>query len=821
MSKKENISNGVKYEAQKIEKKWQAIWNKIGINKTSEDNKKSKFYCLDMFPYPSGEGLHVGHMRGYTYSDVIARKRLMEGYNVLHPMGWDAFGLPAENYALKTGVHPRISTEKNISIIKEQLKNAGYLYDWQKEVNTSQPEYYKWTQWLFLQFYKKGLAYKKMALVNWCPSCQTVLANEQVKDGKCERCCSEITKKELNQWFLKITQYADRLIEDLDLVDWPEKVKIMQRNWIGRSYGVEFEMPILDEKGGQKEEVIRVYTTRVDTVFGMTYAVLSPEHPLVESLTAESRKKEVEEYIKQAKEKTEIERMSEEKEKTGVFTGAYALNPFNQKQVPVYIGDYVLAEYGTGAIMAVPAHDQRDYFFAEKHSLEIIEVIKSEDGRSTIENGAFEEDGVLIESEKFNGLSSERAQEEMTKWLEDKGIGFGTKKYKLRDWLISRQRYWGVPIPIIYCEHCGEIPVLESDLPLVLPEIEDFKPLGEKSPLAKAEKFVKTKCPKCGAEAKRETDTMDTFVDSAWYYLRYVDPKNSEEIFEKKKIKYWLPTDLYVGGIEHAVLHLLYARFFSKIMFDLGIIEFEEPFLKLFNQGMIYRNGEKMSKSKGNVVNPNEFFIKYGADTMRLYELFMSPPEQDAEWQDRGVIGVYRFLNKVWDLVSQQLATNNQRPNLEIEKLRHQTIKKVSEDIEKFKFNTMIACLMEYVNKLTTYNLQLTTHDLEILILLLAPLAPHLSEELWHQLKGLPEEKTIFEEKWPDYNPDLIIDETIELIIQINSKVRDKMEIKINISEEEVKKMVLEREKIKKWLENREIKKIIYINNRLINIVAN
>ncbi len=584
------------YNHKSIEKKWQKIWDKSGIGKTSEKSKAPKFYCLDMFPYPSAHGIHVGHMRGYTYSDVIARKRKMQGFNVLHPMGWDAFGLPAENFALKTGVHPKITTEESIGTIREQLKEAGYFYDWGREVKTSSKEYYRWTQWLFLQFYKKGLAYKKKALANWCPSCQTVLANEQVKEGKCERCGSKVIKKELSQWFLKITDYADRLIEGLDSIDWPERVKTMQKNWINRSYGTEFEMKVMHGEKSEREEKIRVYTTRIDTVFGMTYVILAPEHPMVFALTTNKQKEAVEKYIEETRKKSEIERLAEEKEKTGVFTGSFAVNPFNNQKVPIYIADYVLLDYGTGAVMAVPAHDARDYAFAEKYGLEMIESIKSVDGESDISEKAYEEEGILINSDRFTGLNSAKAKEDMTKWLEEEGFGFGTKKYKLRDWLISRQRYWGVPIHIIYCESCGEVPVDEAALPLILPDIKDFKPLGEKSPLAKVKEFSEVKCPKCGKRAKRETDTMDTFVDSSWYYLRYADPKNSKEIFDKKKIKQFLPVDLYIGGIEHAVLHLLYARFFAKVMFDLGLIDFEEPFLKLFNPAS--RNLTKASTSK-------------------------------------------------------------------------------------------------------------------------------------------------------------------------------------------------------------------------------
>ncbi|MFH1837894.1 MAG: leucine--tRNA ligase [Candidatus Kuenenbacteria bacterium] len=664
------------YDHQKIEKKWQKIWEKNQSNKTKNTFKKRKFYCLDMFPYPSGEGLHVGHMRGYSYSDAIARKKKMQGYNVLHPMGWDAFGLPAENFAIKHGVHPAESTKKNIENIKKQLKTAGFMYDWDREINSSSPEYYKWTQWLFLQLYKNGLAYRKEAPVNFCPSCKASLANEEVVDGKCERCGTLAIKKNLKQWFFKITKYADRLIDDLENLDWPEKVKTMQKNWINRSYGTEFFLEVFHgEKNTMKPEKIdkftcqwlgidpaeetvkiKVYTTRIDTVFGMTYVVLAPEHPLIPYLTTEKYKEDVEKYIEKIKDISEIERMSAEKEKTGVFTGSYAVNPLNGAKVPIWIADYVLLEYGTGAIMAVPSHDERDFAFAEKYDLEIIEVIKSEDGKSSIENGAFVEDGILIGSGEFDQLSSALAREKITQWLENQGLGYGTKKYKLRDWLISRQRYWGAPIPIIYCNQCGEIPLQEEDLPIKLPEnIQNFSPTSDgKSPLAGINEFVGTKCPNCGGYAERETDTISQWVCSSWYFTRYVDPKNLKEIFDKKKVNHWMPVDLYIGGVEHAILHLLYARFFTKIMFDLKLIEFSEPFIHLFNQGMIYYKGIKMSKSKGNVVNPDNFFEKYGADTMRIYELFMGPAEQDVEWNDQGVVGVYRFLQKIWKIVEKQ-----------------------------------------------------------------------------------------------------------------------------------------------------------------------
>jgi len=833
-----------KYNHEAIEEKWQKIWQEKGLHKTEDKGKGDKFYCLDMFPYPSGEGLHVGHMRGYTFSDVIARKKKMEKNNVLHPMGFDAFGLPAENYAIKNNISPQESTKNNIASFRRDLNRAGFMYDWDREIVTCNYDYYKWTQWLFVQLYKKGLAYRKQAPINWCTGCKASLADEEVVDGRCERCGSEVVKKMLTQWFFKITDYADRLLEDLDLLDWPERVKTMQKNWIGRSYGTEFSMevfyagkrklkaeatknisPDFIQTSSLEDSVkIKVFTTRIDTAFGITYVVLSPEHPLVPFLITPDQEKEVQDYIEKTRRLSEIERKNQEREKTGVFTGSYAVNPVNGSKVPIWIADYVLLEYGTGAIMAVPAHDKRDFDFAEKYGLDIVEVISPEDGQSTIEKGAFVEDGVLVNSGQFSGLSSERAREEITRWLEEQGISHGTKNYHLRDWLISRQRYWGAPIPIVYCEKCGEVVVPEDQLPVLLPEVEDYQPTGTgDSPLAGVEDFVNTVCPKCGGPAKRETDVISQWVCSSWYFTRYIDSKNDKEIFDKKKVKKWLPVDLYVGGIEHAILHLLYARFMTKFMFDIGLIEFEEPFLKLFNQGMIYYKGEKMSKSKGNVVGLEEFFKNYGADTMRVYELFVGPAEQDVEWNDRGVVGVYRFLEKVWDIVIKSQKTDSpdsDRENESIEKLCHITIKKVTEDCDNFKFNTAVSSLMEYVNKLreSFLNDSNISHTyVETLVNLLAPMAPHICEELWEKLGH---KESVFQEDWPEYNPDLVIEEKVELVVQVNGKVRDKVEIEINLSEEEVKKIVLGREKVKKYVEGKEIKKVVYVYGKLMNIVV-
>ena len=853
------------YNPQQIEKKWQRKWERIGIFRAPDKSKKPKFYCLDMFPYPSAEGLHVGHLRGYTFSDVISKKKMMEEYNVLHPMGFDAFGLPAENFAIKTGIHPAISTKKAIKNIKGQLISTGFGYDWQREINSSQPGYYKWTQWMFLQLYKAGLSYKKEAPVNFCPSCKTVLAREQVIDGKCERCDSLVEKKYLKQWFFKITDYAERLLNDLDYnppatrIDWPEKIKTMQRNWIGRSEGTEIKFSIFNS-----QFPINVFTTRVDTLFGCTYVVIAPEHPIISNLKPQiSNLEEVEKYVEEAKKKTEIERLAGDREKTGVeIKGITAINPVNDREVPIYVADYVLMEYGTGAIMAVPAHDQRDFIFAKKRELEMIEVIKPKTGNSPFPERAvdeskdssppfanarvFEEDGVLINSGIFNGLSSAEAREEITKYLGKRNFGKKTVYYKLRDWLISRQRYWGTPIPIIFCSKCGEVPVPEKDLPVVLPKIKDFKPTGKgESPLAKVEKFVKIKCPKCGKSARRETDTLDTFVCSSWYFLRYTDPKNKKEPFNKSRVKKWLPVDLYIGGAEHAVMHLLYARFFTKFFFDQKLIDieedkssslpslersaFDEPFLKLFNQGIVYRKGAKMSKSKGNVVTPNYIFEKFGADTMRLYELFMGPAEQAIEWSDKGVIGCHRFLNRVWNLRQKTVSKKQRTENRELEKLIHKTIKKVTEDIENFRFNTAISALMILTNELEKEN-QLSVISYQLLLKLLAPMAPHISEELWSRLQSnrgssiksgqnLGHKKSIFLEKWPEYDPKLVKEEIVTLIIQVNGKVRDKIEVEVDIPEEEAKKLAFSREKVQKWIEGKEIKKIIFVPGKLINIV--
>ncbi len=804
-----------KYSPNKIEKKWQKIWQENGVFKTPDKSAKTKFYCLDMFPYPSAYGLHVGHFKGYTFSDLIAKKKKMEGFNVLHPMGFDAFGLPAENFAIKTGIHPAITTKKAISNIKKQLISTGMGYDWEREVITCEPEYYKWTQWMFLQLYKAGLAYRKEAPVNFCPSCKTVLANEQVVDGKCERCGTLVEKRYLKQWFFKITTYTERLLKDLDKIDWPEKIKIMQKNWIGKSEGAIVKFPIQNSKFQ-----ISVFTTRTDTIFGCTYLVVAPENPLIENLKSKFKNfEEVKDYIQKSKNKSEIERTAEKKEKTGIeLKGIKAINPVNGKEIPIFVADYVLMEYGTGAVMGVPAHDERDFAFAKKHNLPIIKVIKPQTKNQIAPEEFFVEDGILINSDKFSGLTSPKAREEITKFLAKKGLAKKATYYKLRDWLISRQRYWGAPIPIIYCENCGEVPVSEKDLPVKLPRIKDFKPTGDgKSPLAKSKAFINCRCPKCGKPAKRETDTLDTFVCSSWYFLRYTDPKNSKKPFDKKKAEKWLPVDLYIGGAEHAVMHLLYARFFAKVLKDLGYINFSEPFSKLFNQGTIYYKGAKMSKSKGNVITPNEIIKKYGADTLRLYELFMGPADQATEWSDKGIAGCYRFLQKVWNLQTRISTNKNSRisTNLHLQKLLHKTIKKVTEDIENFRFNTAISTLMVLVNKLEKED-RISKEDFETLLKLLAPMAPHIAEELWSSLRN---KKSIFYENWPKYNSKLVEEEKITFIIQINGKVRDKIEANKNISQREAENLALESKKIAKYINGRKIQKTIFVPGKLINFV--
>ena len=875
----------MEYNPRKIENKWQKVWEEIGIFKAGDFSKKPKFYVLDMFPYPSAEGLHVGHPRGYIATDIFGHLMRRRGFNVLHPMGWDAFGLPAENYAIKTGIHPEITTKKNIKRIKEQLKMIGLGYDWSREINTTDPEYYKLTQKIFLLLYKMGLAYEAVLPINWCPSCKTGLANEEVVDGKCERCGTEVTKKDLRQWVLKITAYADKLLKDLDLLDWPEKIKEMQRNWIGRSEGwsIKFQIP-------NSKFQIEVFTTRADTLFGCTYLVVAPEHSIIQKLKSNIQNlKSIEEYIEEAKKKLERERISEVKEKTGVeLKGIKAINPINGREIPIFVADYVLPHYGTGAVMAVPCHDQRDFDFARKYNLPMIEVIKPYEEKKElpkeapliISNGryqmAYEGEGFLINSGRFTGMKSEEAREEIGKFLAKKNlpptifrekdlskqnpqkvVGGLAKKavyYKLRDWVFSRQRYWGEPIPLVFCENCarklknlktselknfnkgeilnpGWIAIPEEELPLKLPKVERYKPTGTgESPLAAISEWLKTKCPKCGGPAKRETNTMPQWAGSCWYYLAYVmlgnqksKIKNQKFVWDKEKIRYWLPVDLYVGGAEHAVLHLLYARFWTKVLYDAGWIKFKEPFLKLRNQGLILApDGQKMSKSRGNIINPDPLIEKYGVDAFRLYEMFMGPFEEPISWNTKGLIGMKRFLDKVWNLFGKEKSVISIEEDKEIERILHKTIKKVTEDIENFRFNTAISALMILVNELQNRNYGIW--HLKTLIFLLVPFAPHISEELWQKyfVQGgtLNIRNSIHYQLWPKYDPKLIKEEMITLVIQVNGKVRDKVEVEADISEEKAKELALSREKIKKWIGGKAIKKVVFVPGKLINFVT-
>ncbi len=822
------------YNFTSIEKKWQEKWEKENAFKTEEnDLNKEKYYVLEMFPYPSGK-LHMGHVRNYSIGDVIARFKRMKGYNVLHPMGWDAFGLPAENAAIKHGIHPNKWTWDNIGEMRSQLKQLGLSYDWDREVSTCHPDYYKWTQWIFLQFYKNGLAYKKRSAVNWCPSCETVLANEQVTGGYCERCNSSVDKKELEQWYFKITDYAEELLADIEKLEgWPEKVKIMQKNWIGKSIGAEVEFKI--ENSDKK---LNIFTTRPDTIFGVTYMVLAPEHPYVDELTKGTEYEEsVMEFKKRLQHLSEIERTAADAEKEGVFTGRYAINPLNNKKIPIYIANYVLMDYGTGAIMAVPAHDERDFEFAKKYNLEIIPVIQPKDHKIDAENmkEAYTGPGVMIHSGEFNGMDHEEGIAAVTKYLEKSGFGKKTTQYRLRDWLISRQRYWGTPIPIVYCEKCGIVPVEEKDLPVTLPTDVVFSGKGD-SPLTKNQEFLNTTCPKCGGKATRETDTMDTFLDSSWYFLRYTDPNNPEQIFNKDYAKYWMDVDQYIGGVEHAILHLLYARFFTKVLHHLGYSPVSEPFKNLLTQGMVLKDGAKMSKSKGNVVSPEEIITKYGADTARLFILFAAPPDRDLEWSDAGVEGCYRFLNRVWRLANElkDFVRNNAEEEIvlktkedkQLNYMIHTTIKRATEDIEeRFNFNTAISAIMELVNEMYKYkeldpqsrNPVLLKKALETLIILLAPFAPHVTEELWEMMG---KHSSVHEQAWPTYDPAAVVKDEIEIVIQINGKVREKINVSSSLSKEELQNAALSNERISSMISGKEIVKCIAIPKKLVNIVV-
>ena len=802
------------FDHRTIEKKWQKYWEENKTFKTEENSDKPKFYVLDMFPYPSGSGLHVGHPEGYTATDIIARMKRMQGYNVLHPMGWDAFGLPAEQYALDTGNNPREFTNKNIENFKRQIKSLGFSYDWDREINTTDPKYYKWTQWIFLQLYKKGLAYIDEVPVNWCPALGTVLANEEVIDGKSERGGHPVIRKPMKQWVLKITEYADRLLEDLEELDWPESIKEMQRNWIGRSEGAEV---IFDIDG--HDETITVFTTRPDTLFGATYMVLAPEHKLVDKITTDEQREAVEAYKKEIESKSDLERTELSKEKTGVFTGAYAINPVNGNKIPIWIADYVLVSYGTGAIMAVPAHDERDYEFAKKFNLPIIEVVKGGD----IEKEAYTGDGEHVNSDFLNGLNKEDAIKKMIEWLEANGRGQRKVTYRLRDWLFSRQRYWGEPIPIIHWEDGTMSPVDEDELPLLLPEMDEIKPSGTgESPLANAKDWLEVTDPKTGKKGRRETNTMPQWAGSCWYYLRYIDPHNDEQLADPEKLKKWLPVDLYVGGAEHAVLHLLYARFWHKVLYDLGIVPTKEPFKKLFNQGMILgENNEKMSKSRGNVVNPDEIVETHGADTLRLYEMFMGPLDASKAWSEKGLDGARRFLDRVWRLFVNEDGKLNPKiqdakGTSEFEVLYHQTVKKVTEDYENLHFNVAISQLMVFVNE--AYKQEVLPKEyMEGFVKLLSPVTPHIGEELWEKLGH---NDTIAYEPWPTYDESKLVEDEVEIVIQVNGKIRAKQVISAQATKEEMEKIALEHETIRSHIEGKTVRKVIAVPCKLVNIVV-
>ena len=822
-----------KYNFKEIEQKWQKYWEENQCFKTVEDDSKEKYYCLEMFPYPSGK-LHMGHVRNYSIGDVVARFKKMDGYNVLHPMGWDSFGLPAENAAIKHGIHPSKWTWDNISEMRNQLKQLGLSYDWDREVATCHEDYYKWMQWIFIQFYNRGLAYKKENPVNWCPSCQTVLANEQVVDGCCERCKSPVGKKNLSQWYLKITDYADRLLDNLDKLDgWPNKVKTMQRNWIGRSTGAEVDFAIKDD-----DRKMKIFTTRCDTLFGVTYMVMAPEHPYVMSLVEGTEYEQpVKDYLDKVQHMSEIERTSTTNEKTGVFIGRYAINPLNGKEVPIFISDYVLMDYGTGAIMAVPAHDQRDFDFAKKFNLEIIPVVDPQNPEIDLYNlkEAFVAEGTMINSGEFNGLNNRDAIEKVAAYLEEKGIGKKTVNYRLRDWLISRQRYWGCPIPMVYCDDCGWVPEKEENLPVLLPTDVEFTGKGE-SPLTTSKVFAHAVCPKCGKPARREMDTMDTFLDSSWYFLRYCDPKNSKAPFDFSKVSYWFGengVDQYIGGVEHAILHLMYSRFFMMALYDMGLVSCEEPFQNLLTQGMVNKDGKKMSKSLGNVVSPEEIINKYGADTARLFILFAAPPERELDWSDAGVEGSYRFLNRVYRLVYEFKEKYPEVPacfevktaaDKSLNYMLNTAIKKVSEDVGgRFSFNTAISSIMELVNEMYRYkegtdvNPGLFGKAVKELIIILSPFTPHICEEMWEHMGQKGSLTTV---AWPEYDEDALVKDEIEIVVQVNGKLKEKLMVESNLTKEQLEKIAMEHEKVQALLEGKTVVKVIAVPNRLLNIVV-
>lgn len=846
-----------KYPFESIEPKWQKFWDANKTFKAVEDPKfpeNKRMYVLDMFPYPSAAGLHVGHPEGYTATDIYCRYLRMNGYNVLHPMGYDAFGLPAENYAIKTGTHPRTTTNANIEHFTQQIKALGFSYDWDRCVSTCEPEYYKWTQWIFLQLYKKGLAYEAQTPINWCPSCMTGLANEEVKDGKCDRCHSEVTHKTIRQWILKITDYADRLDSDLEGLDWPESVKLMQHNWIGKSTGAEVTFTVADKEGKATDQTLTVYTTRCDTLFGATYMVVSPEHKIVPAITTEGQKSAVEAYIEQAAKKSDLERTDLNKDKTGVFSGSYAINPVNGKLIPIWIADYVLISYGTGAIMAVPAHDDRDWEFAKKFNLPIIEVLKSE---VNVQEEAWTKDGIHVNSEFLDGLNKKDAIAKMLEFLEEKKIGRKAINYKLRDWVFSRQRYWGEPIPLVHCPDCGTVPVPEEELPLKLPEVKSYQPTGTgESPLAAIDSWVNCKCPKCGKASKRETNTMPQWGGSCWYYLRYLDPKNEKAFCSKEAEKYWMPVDLYIGGAEHAVLHLLYARFWHKVLYDCGVVTTKEPFQRLVNQGMItsfaYQRknktlvpvdeveiredgkayekatGEqleqiiaKMSKSLKNVVNPDDEIKAYGADSVRMYEMFMGPLTMSKPWSTQGIVGIHRFLERVWAVSEKPMAEIDITGKLTDEKLISarktfaQTIKKVTEDTAALNFNTAISQMMIFINEISKLD-TIPTAMWSDFVKVLSPYAPHLGEELWEKLGN---KDTIAYVQWPTVSEDFCKDDAKTIVVMVNGKLRAKFQAAPGTADDELKAMAQNNEDAKKFLDGKEIVKCVVVKDKLVNFV--
>jgi len=797
----------------RIEKKWQTYWEENKTFRVEEDAKippEKRVYVLDMFPYPSSAGLHVGHPEGYTATDIYCRFLRMKGYHVLHPMGFDSFGLPAENYAIKHGIHPKVSTDANIEHFRTQIKALGFSYDWDREISTHEPEYYRWTQWIFLKIWEQGLAYEAEVPINWCTSCLTGLANEEVRDGRCERCGAQVERRNLRQWLLKITVYAERLLQDLDKLDWSESLKLMQRNWIGKSVGANVHFPLIDGEG-----TIEVFTTRPDTLFGATYMVLAPEHPLVDTLTTAGQRKAVDEYIGQARLKSDLERTDLAKDKTGVFTGGYAINPVNDEKIPVWISDYILISYGTGAIMAVPAHDQRDFEFAVEFDLPIVQVV-SRDGSEYELTEADVSDGIAINSGRFDGLTTAQFKEQIVRWLEERNLGSKAINYKLRDWVFSRQRYWGEPIPLVHCEKCGIVPVPYEQLPLRLPEVKSYTPTGTgESPLVAIKDWVNTECPACGGPGKRETNTMPQWAGSCWYYMRYLDPHNDFALAAKDKLEYWMPVDLYVGGAEHAVLHLLYSRFWHKVLYDIGAVNTDEPFMRLVNQGMILgEGGVKMSKSLGNVINPDDVIHSYGADAMRMYEMFMGPLEVSKPWSTKGIAGIKRFLDRIWRLSEREIS--DQEPPGELLKVLHQTIRKVSQDTETLQFNTAIAQMMIFLAETGRHG-KVYRSVWKPLVLLLAPYAPHLAEELWEKLG---EEPSIAYQRYPDWDEELAKEDTVTVVFQINGKIRARVDLPVGTSKAQLERNALKHPRIRELLAGKKPDKVIVVADKLVNLVV-